>query len=60
MILQGTAQGGKMKGREKKRWEDNISKWTGLGLGEVLRKAEDREEWRKVVGGSSLDTPTVI
>ena len=31
------------------RWEDNISKWTGLGLGEALRKAEDREEWRKVV-----------
>ena len=31
-----------------------ISEWTGLGLGEALRKAEDREEWRKVVALSSL------
>ena len=53
MILQGTVQGGKRKGRQKK-WEDNISEWTGLGLGEALRKAEDREEWRKVIARSSL------
>ena len=29
---------------DRKRWEDNISEWTGLGLGEALRKAEDRKE----------------
>ena len=33
MILQGTIQGGRRKGRQKKRWEDNISEWTVLGLG---------------------------
>ena len=49
MILQGMVQGGRRKGRQIKRWEDNISEWTGLGLGEALQKAEDREEWRKVV-----------
>ena len=49
MILQGTVQGGRRKGRQKKRWGDNISEWTGLGLGGALRKAEDREGWRKVV-----------
>ena len=38
MIRQGSVQGGKRKGRQKKRWEDNVSEWTGLGL-----------EWRKVV-----------
>ena len=53
MILQGTVQGGRRKVRHKK-WEDNISEWTGLGLGEALRKAEDKEEWRKVVARSSL------
>ena len=47
-------QGGTRKGRQKKRWEDNISEWIGLGLGEALRKAEDREELRKVVARSSL------
>ena len=53
MILQGTVQGGRRKGRQRKRWEDNISEWTGLGLGEALRKAEDREGWRKVIALSS-------
>ena len=43
-----------MKGRHTKRWEDNISEWTGLGLGEALRKAEDREEWKKVVARSTV------
>ena len=54
MILQGTVQGGRRKGRQKKRWEDNIPEWSGLGLGEAFRKAADREEWRKVVARSSL------
>ena len=54
MIPQGTVQEGRGKGRQKKRWEDNIPEWTGLGLGEALRQVEDREEWRKVVARSSL------
>ena len=47
MILQGTVQGGRRRGRQQKRWEDNITEWTGLKLGEALRKAENREEWRQ-------------
>ena len=30
-------QGGRKKGRQKKRWEDNISEWTGLGLSEAIK-----------------------
>ena len=33
MILSGTVQGGEGKADRKKRWEDNISEWAGLGLG---------------------------
>ena len=54
MILQGTVQGGRRRGRQKKRWEDNVTEWTGLKLGEALRKVENREEWRTVVARSSL------
>ena len=58
IILQGSVHGGRRKSWQNKRWENNfkkiISAWTGLGLGEALRKAEDREEWRKVVARSSL------
>ena len=49
MILQSTVQGGRRKGRQRQRWEDNISEWTCLRLGDALRKSENREEWRKVV-----------
>ena len=44
ITLLGTVQEGRRKGRQKKRWEGNISEWIGLGSGEALRKAEDREE----------------
>ena len=37
MILQGTVQGGRRKGSQKKRREDNIPEWTGLGLTDCLQ-----------------------
>ena len=52
-ILQGTVQGGRKRGRQKKKWEDNIREWTGLELKDTLRKAESREEWRRLVVKSS-------
>ena len=48
-ILQGTVRGGRKRGRPWKRWENNITEWTGLKLSEAVRKAEDREEWRRLV-----------
>ena len=42
-------------GRQKKRWEDNVSEWTGLKYGE-----ENREGWSKVIARFILDAPTVI
>ena len=47
-ILQGTVLGARRRGRQKKRWEDNIKEWTGMGFGDSLRAAEDR------VGGNVL------
>ena len=31
-ILQGTVKGKRKRGRQKKRWEDNIKEWTGMDL----------------------------
>ena len=53
-ILQGTVQGGRRRGRQSKRWEDNIKEWTGLEWNIILRKAENREEWRKLVVKSTV------
>ena len=59
-ILQGTVEGGRKRGRQKKRWEDNISEWTAQPLSSCLRYAEDREKWRKMVKDSSVTTQRPI
>ncbi|KAK2154897.1 hypothetical protein NP493_2129g00000 [Ridgeia piscesae] len=53
-ILQGTVQEGRRRGRQKRRWEDNIPEWTGMTLGAAMRKTERREEWRELVARSSV------
>ena len=49
-----TMKGARRRGRQKKRWEDNIKKWTGMGFGAYLRAAEDREGWKGIVATSSV------
>ena len=53
-VLQGTVQGRRRRGRLRKRWEDNIKEWTGPEWNILLRKAENREEWRKLVVKSTV------
>ena len=43
-ILQGTVKGARRRGRQKKRWEDNIKEWTGMGFGDSLRAAEEGKD----------------
>ena len=48
-ILQGTVEGGRRRGRQRKRWEDNIKEWTGLEWNIIPWKAVNRDAWRKLV-----------
>ena len=57
-VLQGTLRAGRRRGRQRKRWEDNIQDWTGLELSDAMRRAEKREEWRMLVA-RSCGAPTV-
>ena len=52
MILQGTVQGGRRKGRQKKCWENNIAEWTGLTFCDAIREAENKIKWRERVATS--------
>ena len=52
-ILQGTVKGARRRGK-KKRWEDNIKEWMGMGFGDSLKAAEDREGWKGIVATSSV------
>ena len=53
-ILQGIVKVGRRLGRQRKRWEDNIRKWTGLEFGKSQRAVENREEWTKMVARSFM------
>ena len=47
-ILQGTVKGERRQGGQRKRWEDNITEWTGLEFGKSQRAVENREKRRKL------------
>ena len=53
IIMQGIVKGA-TRGRQKKRWEDHIKEWTGMGFGDSPRAAEDREGWKGFVAKSSV------
>ena len=43
-VLQGTVKGKRRRGRQKKRWEDNIREYTGLEFAKFQRAVENREK----------------
>ena len=53
-ILQGTEKGGRRRGRQRKRWEDNIREWTGLEFAKSQRTVENIKKWSKLVVKSSV------
>ena len=48
-ILQGTVEGTRKRGRPKRVWMDEIKNWTGRNVEELLRLAENRSVWSRVV-----------
>ena len=48
------------RGRQKKRWEDNIREWTGLDFNSSQRAAEDRQRWQKIVADVSSGALTTL
>ena len=52
--MQGTVKEGRRQDGQRKRWEDNISEWTGLEFAKSQRAVENRKKWRKLVVKSSV------
>ena len=52
--MQGTVKGGRRQSGQKKGWEDNIRKWTGLEFAKSQRAVENREKRRKLVVKSTV------
>ncbi|GFR93106.1 UDP-glucuronosyltransferase 2A1-like [Elysia marginata] len=56
-ILQGTVEGKRKGGRQKKAWCDNIKEWTGMAIYELVRSASDRDARRQKTDSSALRSP---
>ena len=52
VVLQGTVSGKRRRGRQAKRWRDNIKEWTGIYFASSTRAAEDNAKWNGVVAKS--------
>jgi hypothetical protein len=51
-LLVGKPEGKKPLGRPRRRWEDNIKmdlQEVGVGRGDWIESAQDRERWRALV-----------
>ena len=53
-ILQGTVEGTRRRGGQRRRWEDDITKWTGLGPVETMRLTKDRHRWTQLSATSTV------
>ena len=62
-MLQGTLGGGQRRGRQRKRWMDNIKEWTSLPMLELLTMPPTptphppSKDWKKISAESSLMSP---
>jgi len=56
-ILQGTVQGKRKRGRQKKKWTDNITEWTKKTFAETQAVAHNRELWIQLVRQSLTVEP---
>ena len=57
VILQGTVEGKRRRGRQQKKWADNIEEWTGLTFAETQSLTHDRPDWRRIVHESTSRCP---
>ena len=53
-ILKSTVKGKRKRGRQRKRWEDSIKKWTGKDFVSSTGAAENRSRWKGIVANSSV------
>ena len=65
VILQGTVEGSRRRGRPKKSWSDNIAEWTGKSFAErypaeTQAMAHNRQEWRELTRKSIMTRPYAV
>ena len=59
-ILQGRVKEKRKRGRQKKRWEDNIKEWTGMNFASSTRAAETGQDGKGLLRIFICGTPTTF
>jgi len=50
-IMLGFMPGTRRQGGQKRQWIDNVTQWTGKGLVDIVRLADNRDMYRRFVSG---------
>ena len=53
VILKGKVKGGRKPGRQRKRWEGNITEWRGLEFDKSQREVENGKTGYEIICGTS-------
>ena len=53
-MVQGCVPGYRARGRQRRRWTDDITEWTGMKINEAAAASEDRDRWRGIGGGATI------
>jgi len=48
-MVQRCVPGYRNRGRQRRRWTDDITEWTGMKINEASAAAEDRDRWRGIL-----------
>jgi len=48
-MVQGCVPGYRNRGRQLRRWTDDITEWTGMKINEAAAAEEDRARWREIL-----------
>ena len=49
LLLEGTVDGKRGRGRPRNTWFSNIRDWMGIDYATEVRKAQDRDQWWSMV-----------
>ena len=59
-VMQGTVEGERRQGRQRKRWEDNIREWAGLKFAKSHRAVENRKKMEETGYEIICGAPTTL
>ena len=58
LMVQGRVEGTRSRGRSPKRWLDQVEEMSDRNMEQLIRDAEDRGDWRKMVSGICDGSPS--